>query len=131
MASILVVDDEAALRDLLTLMLSEIGHSVLTAADGVEALARIEQEHIDLILTDLLMPNMTGVELIATLRGRGLSQPIIAMTGGARTGGPQQLQALAAGADHLADEAFPPGAGRRRRRGPSQGLGAQTATGLE
>lgn len=99
MASILVVDDEAALRDPLAAFLSKQGHNVVTAADGYEALARIQQEKIDLILTDLLMPNMTGVELIAAVRERGLSLPIIAMTGGGgRPGQPQPLQAMEAGA---------------------------------
>lgn len=107
MASILVVDDEAALRAPLAAFLSKQGHNVVTAADGYEALARIQQEKIDLILTDLQMPNMTGVELIAAVRERGLSLPIIAMTGGGgRPGQLQPVHAMEAGAGTVLAKPF-------------------------
>jgi diguanylate cyclase (GGDEF)-like protein len=63
MAKILVVDDRAINREFLSTLLGYVGHAVIEAVDGVEALAFARREHPDLIITDVLMPNMDGVEL--------------------------------------------------------------------
>gem|GEM_PF-1229584 len=63
MAAILVVDDRAINREFLATLLGFVGHEVTEAADGVEALASARANRPDLILTDVLMPNMDGVEL--------------------------------------------------------------------
>ncbi len=68
MAHILVVDDRAPNRDYLVTVLGYYGHTVAEAADGVEALASIAQACPDLVITDLLMPNMDGEELARSLR---------------------------------------------------------------
>lgn len=68
MAHILVVDDRAPNRDYLVTVLGYYGHTVAEAADGVEALASIRQARPDLVITDLLMPNMDGEELARSLR---------------------------------------------------------------
>jgi diguanylate cyclase (GGDEF)-like protein len=63
MATILVVDDRAINREFLSTLLGYVGHAVIEAVDGVEALALARSGHPDLIVTDVLMPNMDGVEL--------------------------------------------------------------------
>ncbi|MGE0332595.1 MAG: ATP-binding protein [Ramlibacter sp.] len=68
MALVLVVDDRAPNRDYLATVLGYYGHTVAEAADGVEALASISQARPDLVITDLLMPNMDGEELARRLR---------------------------------------------------------------
>jgi two-component system cell cycle response regulator len=67
-ARILVVDDEPAVREYETSLLSELGHEVLEAADGTEALelARAKQPH--LVLLDLMMPELSGIEVCRQLR---------------------------------------------------------------
>ena len=67
-ANILVVDDEPDLIFLLRLMLETDGHRVVTAGDGVEALELVRSRDFDLIVTDLMMPRMTGQELIGEIR---------------------------------------------------------------
>ncbi|MGD0060871.1 MAG: response regulator [Verrucomicrobiia bacterium] len=67
-ARILVVDDESAIREYETALLSELGHEVLVAADGAEALelARTKQPH--LVLLDIMMPELSGIEVCRQLR---------------------------------------------------------------
>ncbi len=82
MAHILVVDDRAPNRDYLVTVLGYYGHTVAQAADGVEALASILQKRPDLVITDLLMPNMDGEELARCLRDDPATQdlPVIFYT---------------------------------------------------
>src|SRR5580692_6668826 len=68
MATILVVDDLAANRDVLVVLLRHHGHRLLEAADGREGLAAVQAEHPDLVITDVLMPVMDGYELVRQLR---------------------------------------------------------------
>jgi len=63
MAAILVVDDRAINREFLATLLGYVGHDVIEAADGVEAHGKARELRPDLIVTDVLMPNMDGVEL--------------------------------------------------------------------
>ncbi|MEE9422674.1 MAG: sigma-54 dependent transcriptional regulator [Gammaproteobacteria bacterium] len=77
---ILVVDDEPNMRRILELILKELGHSVLIAEDGVKALAILEQTSVDLIVTDLKMPNMDGLQLLQALQQRGETAPVILIT---------------------------------------------------
>ncbi len=65
---VLVVDDSATVRKFVAASLNLTGFRVVTAADGVEALERMPAEKIDLIITDLNMPDMDGFEFIRTLR---------------------------------------------------------------
>ena len=67
-ARILVVDDEAAIRDYETALLSELGHEVLTAADGAEALRLAREKQPHLILLDIMMPEISGIEVCLQLR---------------------------------------------------------------
>jgi len=67
-AEILVVDDDANVRDATCFLLESLGARILTAADGAEALARLETASPDLVLSDLAMPRLDGAALIELLR---------------------------------------------------------------
>jgi CheY-like chemotaxis protein len=69
--TILLVEDDPALRDMVTALLRRLGYAVLTAANGVEALSLKQQRdtgHVDLLLTDVVMPHMSGKELADRVR---------------------------------------------------------------
>ncbi|MEW6712175.1 MAG: response regulator, partial [Candidatus Riflebacteria bacterium] len=66
---VLIVEDERITRDLLGLLLKEWGYEVLTAADGNEALEIFKKEPVRLILTDILMPGIDGIDLCKRRRG--------------------------------------------------------------
>jgi two-component system response regulator AtoC len=77
---ILVVDDEVKMRRLLEMSLKNMGHDVVQAADGVEALACFDEAPFDLLMTDLNMPRMDGMQLLRSLRERGEEVPVIVLT---------------------------------------------------
>jgi DNA-binding NtrC family response regulator len=77
---ILVVDDEVNARTALVELLREDGYSVESAADGFKALGKLDDFAPDLVLTDLKMPGMDGVELLARVRERDADLPVIVMT---------------------------------------------------
>ncbi|HEV8517936.1 MAG TPA: response regulator, partial [Burkholderiales bacterium] len=68
MATILVVDDRTVNRDFLATLLGYVGHGVLQASDGAEALAIVRAQRPDLVITDLMMPTMSGVEFAGRVR---------------------------------------------------------------
>jgi DNA-binding response OmpR family regulator len=86
MARILVIDDEAGMRSFLYRILGRHGHHVVMAEDGRSGLAALAQSSFDLIITDLLMPGMEGVEFLFRLRAAASRIPVIAMSGGGRLG---------------------------------------------
>jgi CheY-like chemotaxis protein len=73
---ILVVDDQPAVRAAIKMLLEFDGHEIETAGSGPEALAMIQEEKFDLILTDYSMPVMTGRELAVEIKARLPSQPV-------------------------------------------------------
>lgn len=79
---ILVVEDHPDSRDLLALLLKQRGHTVYTAEDGREGLKFISLDPPDLVITDLNMPNLDGIEMIKTLRGQPECEelPVIVVT---------------------------------------------------
>ena len=79
MATILVVEDDRNMR-LLTAARLEDQYTVVTAADGVEALERIHQGGIDMIIADIMMPRMDGYELLQTIRQEGYDTPYLMLT---------------------------------------------------
>ena len=85
MARILVVEDDAWYRALLVEMLTQDGHQVVEAGDGVEALAILDRMLPDLMIVDMLMPNKDGVDTIMDVTQLGISLPIIAISGGRRS----------------------------------------------
>lgn len=74
---ILVVDDEPMVRFLLTHFLEEEGHIVDGAVDGVEALELLRQNAYDLLITDVHMPRLSGIDLVRTLRHQANAVPIV------------------------------------------------------
>jgi len=77
---ILVVDDEPKMRRVLEIMLQKMGHEVVSAGNGVEALQCIDKGAVDLVITDLRMPEMDGIELLTELRARETLTPVIVIT---------------------------------------------------
>ncbi len=80
MARVLVVDDELSLRELLTIFLRREGHEVDVAHNGLQALEILQQRPFDLVITDVRMPRMSGLDLLAELRERGIDVQVIVMT---------------------------------------------------
>ena len=80
MASILVVDDSAVDRIRVEKMLGKEGHTVQSVAGGQEALAVLKREPPDLVLTDMQMPEMDGLQLVEEIRGKYPAVPVILMT---------------------------------------------------
>jgi CheY-like chemotaxis protein len=78
--TILVVDDEPLVCDAVKMMLNFDGHVVQTAASGQEALAILEKQGFDLVITDFEMPNMKGDELAAAIKARAPKQPVVMIT---------------------------------------------------
>lgn len=84
MARILVVDDEELVRLTLRQMLEAGGHDVIEAANGKQGVA-LEAEHaVDLVVTDIIMPEQEGIETIVQLRRKNPSLKIVAISGGGR-----------------------------------------------
>jgi two-component system, chemotaxis family, chemotaxis protein CheY len=81
-STILIVEDEAPLRELLQGALTEAGFTVRTAEHGGAALDAVAQEKPDLVVTDLCMPNVDGMELVMQLRRIAASMPVIVISGG-------------------------------------------------
>ena len=82
MAKVLIVDDEPELLQALTVRLSASGYACVTARNGVEGLAKAREEHPDLIVADLLMPEMDGYEMIRQLKAEPDTAkiPVIVLT---------------------------------------------------
>lgn len=85
MAHILVIEDDGDFCEMLVQMLQQEGHQVATAGDGVAAMCSLQRVQPDLIITDMLMPNMDGVEIIVELSRQGSGIPVIAISGGRRS----------------------------------------------
>jgi CheY-like chemotaxis protein len=79
--TILCVDDEDIPRMLRKLILQKQGYKVLVAASGKEALALLEQGGIDLVLSDQMMPGMTGTELTKSIKASRSAMPVILISG--------------------------------------------------
>lgn len=86
MANILVVDDDEQFRTMLSETLRSAGYQVLEARDGAEGLKFYREQGTDLIITDLIMPNKEGLEIIQEFRRNDPEVKIIAMSGGGRHG---------------------------------------------
>lgn len=86
MKTILVVDDYEIVRLYHSMFLSQKGYRCVPASDGKEALAALRQQQVDLVLLDMVMPNMSGAELIRHLRAQAeySTLPILAITSEAK-----------------------------------------------
>jgi DNA-binding NtrC family response regulator len=86
MATILIIDDEKPIRFALAAMLAGEGHEVLQAENGSRGIAVLEGCPVDVVISDILMPEKEGLETIIELRRRWPDLPVIAISGGGRTG---------------------------------------------
>src|SRR6188508_2815077 len=77
---ILLVDDEQPIQTLLSFPLQRDGYEVVQAADGAEALARYDEQIFDLVVLDVMLPRMDGLEVCRRLRAKGETVPIIMLT---------------------------------------------------
>ena len=101
-ATILFVDDDAAMREVMAMILGEEGFATVTASDGIEALAELRRCTPDLIISDLHMPRMSGIEFLSVVRRRFPAIPVIAVSGAFNLG-----ESSAAGV--MADAFYPKG----------------------
>jgi len=102
-STVLVVDDEATVRDTVALRLEQDGHRVITAADGAEALRRYHDDKPDLILLDLMLPELSGIEITRIVRGES-DVPILILT--ARDSELDKVVGLELGADDYVTKPF-------------------------
>src|SRR5213594_2275567 len=102
-ATILLVDDEESVQKLLTYPLERDGYRVVQARDGDEALARFEAEEIDLVVLDVMLPKLDGLEVCKQLRSRS-SVPIVMLT--ARDDELDKVLGLELGADDYITKPF-------------------------
>jgi DNA-binding NtrC family response regulator len=108
MARVLVIDDEPQMRSLLCQALQMHGHEVEQAADGREALRHYAKQPPDLLITDLIMPGMEGIETILAFHRQWPAIPIIAISGGGRIGPEDYLSmAVQMGASRAFAKPFP------------------------
>jgi len=137
-STILLVDDEEAVRKVLTFPLERDGYTVVQASDGEEALARFGDQPVDLVVLDIMLPKLDGLEVCKQLRSRS-SVPIIMLT--ARDDELDKVLGLELGADDYITKPFSIREFRsrvrallRRARAPRQGPETQeeklTAGGL-
>lgn len=77
---VLIVDDEQVVRDLLLEELVERGYSCTAASSGEEALSRIRIEHFDLVLLDIKLPKMSGMEVLGKMHGENPVYPVVMLT---------------------------------------------------
>lgn len=106
--TLLVVENDAALRRLETMLLAELGHTVLEAADGVEALA-VAARHaatVDLLVTDIVMPHLSGPDLASQLRALHPGIDVLYVSGDGN--GCLRARGIDRGAAKLLDKPFTP-----------------------
>jgi len=103
-ATILIVDDEPPIRRLLRTSLASQGFQVIEASDGGGALAEIERSRPDLVILDLGLPDIGGLEVIRILRGSGNAMPILVLSSRADEKG--KVEALDLGADDYVTKPF-------------------------
>jgi DNA-binding response OmpR family regulator len=104
MSTILVVDDEQRVRTFLARSLSGEGHTVVTAADGLEAMTRLAAGGVDLVLLDVMMPRCSGMQVLTLMGERKDSTPVIVLS--AVTDVAARVQALDKGAVDFVGKPF-------------------------
>ncbi len=108
MATVLIVDDDPFITRLVQMKVEQLGHIVVTAGDGEEGLRKAEATHPDLVLLDLMMPRMNGLEMCRRLRATpaGRTVPIVMLTAKAQE---RDVEAgFAAGATDYLTKPFSP-----------------------
>ena len=97
MKKILIAEDDADLRKIFQTVLKKEGYEVITADDGLMAIRYLQKEYVDLIISDIMMPNMDGFQLIRSLRDAGQKTPILLIT--AREGFDDMRKGFSLGTD--------------------------------
>jgi DNA-binding response OmpR family regulator len=85
MAKILIIDDEQLVASTMEIVLLKAGHTVVLANNGNVGVAKFKSDPADLVITDIIMPEKEGIEVIRELRVMSPQVPIIAISGGGRT----------------------------------------------
>ena len=81
MARLLVIEDQAAVREMVCIVLRSAGHTIVEASNGDDGLKTLEHEKVDLVLTDLVMPGTEGIATIREIRNLYPRMKIVAMSG--------------------------------------------------
>ncbi|HSM51427.1 MAG TPA: response regulator, partial [Thermoanaerobaculia bacterium] len=102
--NILIVDDEEVVRDVLTELVRREGYQPVPARSGEEALVLLEREEIDLVLLDLMLPGMSGLEVMRQVKGRDPEQVVIVVTAYSSIEG--AIEAMRDGAFHYIPKPF-------------------------
>ncbi|MCR9154972.1 MAG: response regulator transcription factor [Croceimicrobium sp.] len=105
-AKILIVDDEPLIRDALAFKLTKDGYEVDTAEDGEKAIQKIESEEYHIIISDIMMPFISGFELVKILKERGTDAPVLMLT--SLNSETAVLKAFDLGADDFMTKPFSP-----------------------
>ena len=84
MAKILVIDDDTTIQLVFSQFLTGLGYEIMQAENGKEGMSIIQETRPDLVITDIMMPEMDGLEILMQLRSTHDSVPVIAISGGMR-----------------------------------------------
>ena len=107
MPRILIIDDDETIRTVLARTLERAGYTVVLAGDGRAGLRALEKETMDLVVTDIVMPETEGLELLMQVRARWPESKIIVISGGGRLQDPGYLNtAKLMGADEVLAKPF-------------------------
>jgi len=105
---IMTADDSASVRQMVSFTIKQNGYEVIEAVDGQDALAKLSTQKVDMLLTDLNMPNLDGIGLIKGVRGSSLNKfiPIVMLTTESQDG--KKAEGKAAGASGWIVKPFKP-----------------------
>ncbi|MED4552705.1 response regulator transcription factor [Lysinibacillus capsici] len=106
MTKLLVVDDDAHIRELVKVFLQNEGLEVLEATDGVDALSKLDTEKVDMVVMDIMMPNMDGWALCEEIRSFNTDLPILMLTAKGETS--QKIKGFHLGTDDYLVKPFEP-----------------------
>jgi putative two-component system response regulator len=101
---VLVIDDEAVIRDLIAEILADAGFAVTSAGSALQGLEQLASERVDIVVSDIVMPGLTGIELLEEVRLQRPSLPVVLVTGAGTHA--MLTDALAGGADGLVMKPF-------------------------
>tara|TARA_R110002072_G_scaffold282761_1_gene445862 strand:+ start:87161 stop:87829 length:669 start_codon:yes stop_codon:yes gene_type:complete len=135
MKSILIIDDESDIREILSYNLTKEGYRVFTSSNGVEGISIAKKEHPDLILLDVMMPEMDGIEVCEILKEDPTSSDILICFLTARSEDYSQIAGFKAGGDDYVSKPIKPKVLISRihailRRNSVQNATAKNSTGL-
>ena len=102
--NILIVDDDESIRDMLSIVLKDENYNVLTAEDGNRAITHLKKNKINLVISDIKMPDMDGIELLNYIKKKNEKIPVIMITGHASTN--DAIEAMKIGAEQYITKPF-------------------------